>query len=96
MSAQLYPVSTTYLSCDDYEIAVDGACAMPDTARVSAYPFNRRWPGYQRSKSQTELVNFLSLALDGPVTFTVRPKAPFDAAALNKVGALKTELLDAL
>ncbi|MBO5897654.1 MAG: hypothetical protein J6R04_01455 [Clostridia bacterium] len=83
MSAQLYPVSTTYLSCDDYEITVDGVGAMPDTARVSAYPFNRRWPGYQRSLDQTELVNFLSLAVEGTVTYTIRPKKPFDPAALK-------------
>lgn len=83
MSVQLYPVSQTYLSCDDYEIALNDTRVALDVARVSAYPFNRRWPGYQRSKSQTELINFLSFAIDGSVTFAIRPKAPFDAAALK-------------
>lgn len=35
------------------------------SARVSKYPINRRWPGYQRSKDQTELAPFAILATDG-------------------------------
>ena len=83
MSIQLYPVSQAYLSCRDYEVTVNGTYAPLDVARVSAYPFNRRWPGHQRSKKQTELVNFLSLATDGSVTYTVRPKRPFTPASLK-------------
>ena len=78
MSAKLYPVSTTGLRCTDYTVTVDGVAAPLDTARESAIPFNRRWPGYQRSVDQTGLHNFLSLEMDGPAEFAVKPTAPFD------------------
>ena len=78
MSATLYPVSTTGLSCADYTVTVDGVAAPLNTARESAVPFNRRWPGYQRAIDQTGLHNFLSLEVDGPTEFAVTPTAPFD------------------
>lgn len=78
MSAKLYPVSQTYLSCTDYTVTVDGIAAQLDTARESAVPFNRRWPGYQRAIDQTGLHNFLSLEVSGPTEFSVTPTAPFD------------------
>ena len=79
----IYPVQKSEISCSDYRIRVNGMEAAPDTARVSAYPFNRRWPGHQRDKSQTELVNFLSLSFDEPVTFEIIPAQPFDSVAIR-------------
>lgn len=77
MSYRLYPVMKTELSCDDYAVKVNGKEVVLDTARVSAMPFNRRWPGHQRQIDQSEVIQFLSLAADEPLTFEITPKTPF-------------------
>ena len=78
MSYRVYPVTKTELQCQDYTVTINGKQAELNSARVSAIPFNRRWPGYQRDIRQTELVNFLSLESDEPLTIEVTPSAPFD------------------
>ena len=69
MSYKIYPVTKTKENCTDYEVYVNGVKAELNTARVSAYPFNRRWPGHQRQIEQTELVNFLSMESDEEVLY---------------------------
>ena len=83
MSIRIYPVTRVEPSCADYQVSVNGTPVTTDTARVSAVPFNRRWPGHQRQIEQSEAVQFLSLAADEPVTFSVKPSEPFDASALK-------------
>lgn len=83
MSINIYPLTRTDDCCQNYEVKVNGQLAALDTARVSAVPFNRRWPGHQRSKDQTELINFLSLALDEAVTFEITPQKPFEEAVIR-------------
>ena len=77
MSYHLYPVIKTDLLCDDYRIKINGKEVTPDTARVSAVPFNRRWPGHQRQAEQSEVVQFLSLSADEPLFFEITPMVPF-------------------
>lgn len=79
----LYPVQKSEYACGDYEVCVNGKKVKLDCARVSAYPFNRRWPGHQRQIDQTELINFLSFATDEPVELTIKPKYPFCAAEVR-------------
>lgn len=76
MSYRVYPVQKTEDQCDDYEVYVNGNKAELNTARVSAYPFNRRWPGHQRQTEQTELVNFLSMESDEETELKIIPKTP--------------------
>ncbi len=83
MSFRLYPVLRGDCSHDGYAVKINGSPAVPDTARVSAFPYNRRWPGHQRSQDQTECVNFLSLAADEPLNFEITPKEPFDSAVIR-------------
>lgn len=63
MSFHVYPVTETSDRCEDYKIRINGQSTRANTARVSAYPLNRRWPGHQREKEQSELVNFVSLSV---------------------------------
>lgn len=78
MSFKLYPVNKVDYSVQNYDVKINGTSVILDTARVSAFPFNRRWPGHQRQIEQTELVNFLSLSTDQPLDFEITPKTPFE------------------
>ena len=76
MSYRVYPVTKIIDECTDYEVYVNDERVELNTARVSAYPFNRRWPGHQRQIEQTELVNFLSMESDEEVELKIIPKTP--------------------
>ena len=77
MSYRIYPIIPTEMTSDDYRVKINGKEVSLDTARVSAVPFNRRWPGHQRQIEQSEIVQFLSLSTDEPLTFEITPKEPF-------------------
>ncbi len=78
MAIKIYPVIKTENQCEDYKVKINGKEVELNTARVSAVPFNRRWPGHQRGLEQTELINFLSCAADEPIDFEITPKNPFE------------------
>ena len=95
MAYRLYPVTKTETICDDYKIKVNGEWATLDSARVSAIPYNRRWPGHQREIEQSETVNFLSLAIDGPVTLEIFPKESFSDVKVRPASAnIKYEITE--
>lgn len=83
MSYKLYPITQTQLQHSGYTVKVNGQEVSLDTARVSAFPMNRRWPGHQRTLDQTELINFLSLETDEPLTFEITPNEPFETAQIR-------------
>lgn len=83
MSINVYPVTKTDTICDDYTVKVNGKKAQLNTARVSACPFNRRWPGHQRGLEQTELINFVSLETDEPLHFEIKPIKPFEKVEIR-------------
>ena len=68
MSVQIYPVTPVDIHCEDYTVKLNGKEVPLDTARVSAYPFNRRWPGHQRQVEQTELSPILRRRMFGSQT----------------------------
>ena len=74
----VYPVTPIAIDCNDYKVKVNGKEVQTNCARVSREPFNRRWPGHQRSIEQTELVQFLSLECDEAVDIEITPGEPFD------------------
>ncbi len=78
MSINVYPVITPKDHCENYKVKINGREVVLNTARVSAVPLNRRWPGHQRRVDQTELINFVSLALDGEIDFEITPQNPFE------------------
>jgi len=83
MSINIYPVTQTKDHIENYKVKVNGQQVTLDTARVSAFPFNRRWPGHQRSIDQTELINFLSLETDDELTFDIKPKEAFEKVIIR-------------
>ena len=83
MSYHIYPVQETELFSDDSRVKINGEEVSLNTARVSAVPFNRRWPGHQRQIEQTEIIQFLSLATDEPLKIEIIPKAPFDIESVK-------------
>ena len=83
MSYRIYPVTPVAPACEDYTVKINGVRAETNTARVSAVPFNRRWPGHQRDISQSEPIQFLSLATDEPLNFEITPTGEFDPAKLK-------------
>lgn len=54
---------------------------------VSAYPYNRRWPGHQRTTDQREVAHFARLAANGPVTFRYTPKRAFSVCTIRPLSA---------
>ena len=78
MSVHFYPVTPIADSCQDYTVKVNGQVITTDTARVSACPFNRRWPGHQRPIDQSDLNNFVSFAMEEPVEIEEIPTEPFE------------------
>ncbi len=83
MSYTIYPVVNTEPKCTDYRVKINGEEAALNTARVSAMPFNRRWPGHQRQIEQSEVIQFLSLSTDGPLAFEITPKVPFEQVKIR-------------
>ncbi len=95
MSYKVYPVIKTELNYDGYEIKINGESVKLNTARVSAMPFNRRWPGHQRNIDQTELINFLSLETDEALTFEIRPKEKFEKVIIRPLSlGIEPEITD--
>ncbi len=83
MSFKIYPVIKTEPVCMDYSVRVNGIDVDLNTARVSAVPFNRRWPGHQRCINQSEPIQFLSMESDEPLHFEIIPKYEFDPTQLK-------------
>jgi len=50
---------------------------------VSAYPFNRVWPGKQRSASQTEKMAYVMLGSDGEITLDIECTKSFEQAVVR-------------
>ncbi len=83
MSYHVYPVSDIAVVCSDYAVKINGEQIECNTARVSAIPFNRRWPGHQRDIGQSEAVQFISLETDEPLHFEITPSERFDKAVIR-------------
>src|ERR1035441_4887633 len=57
---------------------------------VSACPFNRRWPGHQRTTDQREVAYFARLAAEWPITFRYTPAHPFSVCTVRPLSAKVT------
>ncbi len=62
----------------DYTVTLQGQNVPVCTCRISAYPFNRWWPGHQRQIEQSEVVSFVNIIADEAVTLSVTPHTRTD------------------
>ena len=72
-----YPLSALYT------VFADGQNVPVRRCRVSAYPLNQVWPGYQRPLYQTEEAAFASFDFNGEVTLRVVPARPFSCVVIK-------------
>lgn len=59
---------------EDYKVTVNGEEVPVYTCRISKYPFNRVWTGFQRPVNQSELASFVNLVSDEPLHIEVKAK----------------------
>ena len=60
--------SSGQLFAEHLSVHLNGQPVQVRSCRESAIPFNRVWPGKQRSRSQTELAGFAIFSADEPLT----------------------------
>ena len=72
-----YPLSALYT------VLADGQDVPVRRCRVSAYPLNQVWPGYQRPTYQTEEAAFAFFDFDGEVTLHIIPTRSFTSVAVR-------------
>jgi hypothetical protein len=81
----LYKAPEQEKKSDDFELLVNNEPVFVYQARVSKYPINQIWPGYQRPLNQTEIASFAYFDFRGEVeikitsnkeikTLDIRPK----------------------
>lgn len=59
---------------DDFEMSVNNKPVFVYEARVSKYPVNQVWPGYQRPISQTEIASFAYFDFKGEAEIKINSK----------------------
>lgn len=92
MGANIYPVQAVLEGSAGYKVRINGKEAALNRARVSACPYNRRWPGHQRSIDQTEMIDFLSMEADGPVEIEIETEKAFDKVMIRPLnGGIEPE-----
>ncbi len=57
---------------EDFEMFVNNKPVFVYQARVSKYPINQIWPGYQRPLNQTEIASFAYFDFKGEVTIKIK------------------------
>ena len=72
---------------DDYRVELDGREVEVRTCRESRIPFNRYWPGRQRSLDQTERASYLAFEAEGAVSCEVKPKWKCRKAVVRPLSA---------
>lgn len=71
------PVST------DFRVLINGREVPVYTCRISKYPFNRVWPGFQRPVDQTEIVSFVNIVSDEELRLEVLTDLPLDRVLIK-------------
>lgn len=83
MSFKVYPVTETGEKFGEYTVKINGQKVETNTCRVSKEPFNRRWPGHQRQKEQSELAAFVLAETDQPLDFEITTEKSFEKVEIR-------------
>lgn len=83
MSYNVYPIAEGEEKGRGFSVRLDGEKLDLHKARVSAYPFNRRWPGHQRDISQSEEICFAAFSMNGSVEVAVKPDFDFEEVVIR-------------
>ena len=70
----LYDAPEPEKKSDDFEMFVNNKPVFVYTARVSKYPINQIWPGYQRPTNQTEIASFTYFDIKGEAAIRIITK----------------------
>ena len=70
----LYDAPTEESQSKDFEMLVNNRPVFVYQARVSKYPINQIWPGYQRPIKQTEIASFAYFDFEGEVEISIKSK----------------------
>ena len=104
----LYPAPEQEQASPDFKILVVNKPIFVYQARVSKYPINQAWPGYQRPKNQTEMASFAYFDFKGDIdveiisnqpikTLDIRPKqfgiVPFVSGNSVKIQLVETNAI---
>ena len=82
-NVRIYKFPSEEQEYTELEMIAEGKHVPLYSARVSKYPINRRWPGYQRSKDQTEIASFALLGSDGEFDVTVKSDREIRSVAVK-------------
>jgi hypothetical protein len=99
----LYPAPVQEPKSNDFQMFVNDQPVFVYQARVSKYPINQVWPGYQRPVNQTEIASFAYFDFSGKIevkiisgktveTLDIRPK-PFGIKPTVKGNIISFSLL---
>lgn len=64
-------------------VFADGRAMPVEPVRCSKMPFNRRWPGHQRPKDQTEICGLARFALAKPTEVVLEVREPFSSVTVR-------------
>lgn len=79
----IYSVPTEEPEYEGYKVTVDSQNAPVLQVRCSSMPFNRRWPGHQRSIDQSELCGMVRFWFEEEVKITVTADRDFENAVIR-------------
>lgn len=83
----IYPIPDGEPLSDSLELKIDGQPVPVHMATVSAIPYNRRWPGHQRTIDQAEEAYFALCSADSAVSVEVSVKREFSEAVVRPLRA---------
>ena len=70
-------------SSENFKVEVGGESVFVYQARVSKYPINQNWPGYQRPLEQTEIASFASFDYEAGKTVRITTEQKIESCDIR-------------